>query len=242
MTAYPGELKEALRNAFDVVTKRQKDRNIRSGKRYDQRVKHQILHPGDIVLVKNTGIPSQRKMAPQWERTPYVVIKRMDDESPVYQVKPEGSDGPVRVLHRNLLLPFAFTADSAYETDNELVQEETTKKPRRGPVRRAKRGKAIDEPKKELEESESESESEVEMKWCQPETDADEGQVSEVSDDDDVMDAEEESEAIEEDDIHSDTSATEDEGMMQPARAGIDSEKGEDEPEPQEEEAVDTPR
>ena len=94
-----------------------------------------------------------------------------------------------------------------------------------------------------LEGSSSESESEVEIQWCQPEPEVDEGHVSEVSGDGDVMDAEEESEAIEDEDIHSDTSATEDEGMMQPTRAEADVEKEEEpsEQEHQKEEPVDRP-
>jgi len=110
-------------------------------------------------------------MSPQWEKTPYVVIKRMDEESPVYQVRPEGSDGPVRVLHQNLLLPFAFAEDSGYETETEPFKEETKLKPRRGPARKAKSGKVSSEPPEELDKETFDSESEVEMQWFQPEVD-----------------------------------------------------------------------
>ena len=40
-----------------------------------------------------------------WEKEIYVVIRRIDPLSLVYEVKRETGKGPSRVLHRNLLLP-----------------------------------------------------------------------------------------------------------------------------------------
>lgn len=46
-------------------------------------------------------------MADKWESDVHVVVKRAGD-LPVYTVKPEGRDGPLRTLHRDLLLPCGF--------------------------------------------------------------------------------------------------------------------------------------
>ena len=40
-----------------------------------------------------------------WERKVYVLVHRNDPLSPVYEDKRESGEGPLRVLHRNLLLP-----------------------------------------------------------------------------------------------------------------------------------------
>ena len=40
-----------------------------------------------------------------WEDKVYIVTKQLDEDSPVYDVKPEEKKGQSKVLHRNLLLP-----------------------------------------------------------------------------------------------------------------------------------------
>ncbi len=56
--------------------------------------------------MKNVGFKGKHKLADHWSKEPYIVVKQPNMGIPVYQVKPENSRGPVKTLHRNMLLPF----------------------------------------------------------------------------------------------------------------------------------------
>ena len=79
----------------------------RSKQAYDKSVCHTVLEPGDRVLVRNLrerGGPG--KLRSFWENRVYKVLKRMGEDSPVYQVSPESAlNATPRLLHRNLMLP-----------------------------------------------------------------------------------------------------------------------------------------
>ena len=76
-------------------------------KQADKGVRHTVLEPGDRVLVRNLrerGGPG--KLRSFWENKGYKVLKRVVEDSPVYQVTPESvANAAPRVLHRNLMLP-----------------------------------------------------------------------------------------------------------------------------------------
>ncbi|CAB3993508.1 Retrovirus-related Pol poly from transposon [Paramuricea clavata] len=64
------------------------------------------LRPGDRVLVRNLSKRDKPcKLQSHWEDKIHVVVTRRGEDSPVYTVKPESSDGPSRTRHRNMLLP-----------------------------------------------------------------------------------------------------------------------------------------
>ena len=96
-----------MREAYQIASKRAVSSQERSKQAYDKRVRHTILEPGGRVLVRNLrerGGPG--KLRSFWENRLYKVLKRMGEDSPVYQVSPESvPNATPRVLHRNLMLP-----------------------------------------------------------------------------------------------------------------------------------------
>lgn len=75
--------------------------------RYDRRVTASDLEAGDRVLVRNVRIRGKHKISDKWESIVHVVVRRAGT-LPVYTVKPENQDGPLRTLHRDLLLPCGY--------------------------------------------------------------------------------------------------------------------------------------
>lgn len=84
------------------------------------------LEVGDRVLVRNVKLRGKHKIADKWEGDVYVVLKKAPDV-PVYTVKPEGKNGPVRTLHRDLLHPCGFLPAAVI---SETVTELPVRRPR----------------------------------------------------------------------------------------------------------------
>eukprot|EP00112_Aurelia_sp_Birch-Aquarium-sp1_P014489 Seg3131.4 transcript_id=Seg3131.4/GoldUCD/mRNA.D3Y31 product="hypothetical protein" protein_id=Seg3131.4/GoldUCD/D3Y31 len=98
--------KTAMRNAYDIVIKNSKSAAERNKKQYDKKIRSSTLEAGDRVLVRNLserGGPG--KLRAYWEDKIHIIVRRLSPDSPVYEVKPEKSDGRSRTLHRTLLLP-----------------------------------------------------------------------------------------------------------------------------------------
>ncbi|XP_055020426.1 zinc finger protein jing homolog [Boleophthalmus pectinirostris] len=72
--------------------------------RFDTNIKASTLDVGDRVLVRNVKLRGKHKIADKWESQVYVVVKKSGN-LPVYTVKPEDAEKPLRTLHRDLLLP-----------------------------------------------------------------------------------------------------------------------------------------
>lgn len=72
------------------------------------------LNVGDRVLVRNVRLRGKHKLADKWDSEVYIVVNRAG-ELPVYAVKPEGKEGPLRTLHRDLLLPCGVLLPSVEE-------------------------------------------------------------------------------------------------------------------------------
>ena len=84
------------------------------------------LEVGDRVLVRQVRLRGKHKLADKWEPSIYVVVRCARDV-PVYTVKPEIKDGPLRTLHCDLLFPCGFLPISEPEKP---VQPKLVQKPR----------------------------------------------------------------------------------------------------------------
>ena len=85
-------------------------------KNYDKRVRSLALQVGDPVLVRNlTPRGGTGKLRAFWEDQAHIVAARKGEGSPVYDVRPESSEGPTRTLHRNLLLPCDYLTGKRWE-------------------------------------------------------------------------------------------------------------------------------
>ena len=111
-SAYVEEWKQATAEAHEKAQERTGKSALQSKKRYDQAKPTSLsLEKGDHVLVRNgweRGGPG--KLRSYWENRVYEVLERIAEDSPVYKVRVEGSDGEVCVLHRNMLYPCPYLA------------------------------------------------------------------------------------------------------------------------------------
>ncbi|KAL5011209.1 hypothetical protein ScPMuIL_011709, partial [Solemya velum] len=103
---YVKKLKKRLDFAYKVARSHAEKQTARYKKNYDRKVRESILEVGDRVLVRNVGLKGKQKLADKWAKDPHVVIAIPIDDIPVYEVQKELGNGPVRTVHRNMLLPF----------------------------------------------------------------------------------------------------------------------------------------
>ena len=122
---YVHDLKGRLEESYRVATENASKTAERNKQRFDKRVVESTLEAGDRVLVRNVRIRGKHKLADKWEPNIHVVVRRAGD-LPVYSVKPEGKDGPLRTLHRDLLLPCGFLPVA----EPEQPPKQTISKPR----------------------------------------------------------------------------------------------------------------
>ena len=69
-----------------------------------------------MILVRNVRLRGKHKLADKWEPAIHVVVSQ-SGTLPVYTVQPEFGKGPVRTLHRDLLLPCGFLPATPVETE-----------------------------------------------------------------------------------------------------------------------------
>ncbi|XP_043090123.1 uncharacterized protein LOC122340940 [Puntigrus tetrazona] len=113
-SSYVRNLKECLEESYRVASENASKVAGRNKKRFDERVVASFLEVGDRVLVRNVKLRGKHKLADKWDKEVYIVVKKAVD-LPVYTVQPEGRDGPLRTLHRDLLLPCGFLGKNTPE-------------------------------------------------------------------------------------------------------------------------------
>ena len=145
---YVRNLKSQLEASYRVAMENAKKTADRNKARFDKHVVDSTLKEGDRVLVKNVRLRGKHKLADRWESDIYVVVKQSGNV-PVYVVRPETKDGPLRTLHRDLLLPCGFLPITPVEG------ETTTKKRSRRPrTRQSPRDGSSDESERQDSNSE----------------------------------------------------------------------------------------
>ena len=104
-TQFAGKLKEHVEYCRDLTHKHMSSKAAKSSARYNTRAKGATLVEGDTVLVRKTAVKGREKLADKWLDSLHLVVEQPNKDVPVYKVKPIGGLGPIRTLHRNLLLP-----------------------------------------------------------------------------------------------------------------------------------------
>ena len=106
---YVKTLKNRLSVAYKAATESMKQTALKNKVRYDVSARASELTTGDRVLVKRLGLKEIGKLTDKWENAVHVIVSRSRD-LPVYTVRREDNEGPVRTLHRNFLLPIGYVS------------------------------------------------------------------------------------------------------------------------------------
>ncbi|KAL3967235.1 hypothetical protein ACER0C_029268 [Sarotherodon galilaeus] len=114
-TQYVEKLKSHLEESYKLAIENSEKVMKRNKDRFDKNVTASQLNVGDRVLVRNVRVRGKHKLADKWESSVYIVVKKAGN-LPVYTVRPEGQDKPLRTLHRDLLLPCGYLPPSEKET------------------------------------------------------------------------------------------------------------------------------
>ena len=79
---------------------------------------------GDRVLVRNVGFRGKHKLSDKWDKDPYNVLDKPNKNIPVFKIQTESGNGPVRTLHRNMLLPFSLIPATSEVSESLLSNRE----------------------------------------------------------------------------------------------------------------------
>ncbi len=116
---YVKSLKSSLEESFRIAAENSKKMAEKNKTRYDKHVTASELNKGDRVLVRSVRLRGKNKLADKWEETVYVVVDQCGD-LPVYKVCPESQTGPIRTLHRDLLLPCGTLSSDVSELESQI--------------------------------------------------------------------------------------------------------------------------
>ena len=103
---YVQDLERRLLWSHKLAQKQMEKMANKAKKYYDRTVKCSKLAPGDLVLVKKFGFRGKHKIQYRWENQVYEVLESCHSSLLVFRIRKEDGTGNIRVVHRNLLLPF----------------------------------------------------------------------------------------------------------------------------------------
>ena len=103
---YVQDLERRLQWSYKLARRHMEKQAEKAKKYYDRKVRCSKLEPGDLVLVKRFGFRGKHKIQDRWENHVYEVLESCHSSPLVFRIRREDGTGNVRVLHRNLLLPF----------------------------------------------------------------------------------------------------------------------------------------
>ena len=103
---YVDRLKDRLQYAYEKAEIEARKKLKKYKEHYDQEARTSLLMTGDRVLAQKKGVKGKQKLGKIWEHSPYIVKKQPMPDIPVYLVPQENSNKKLRLLHRNMLLPF----------------------------------------------------------------------------------------------------------------------------------------
>ena len=151
---YASKLQKRLKFAYQVASSEAQKSAGRHKLIYDSKVRESTVDIGDRVLIRNVGLKGKHKLADKWDKDPYIVVGKPDNLIPVFKVKKETGSGPVKTLHRNMLLPFSSIPTTSEVGDSLLSNKEDRHQKKEGRTR----GKPVVSSVSEISESESDSE------------------------------------------------------------------------------------
>ena len=126
LTKYVDNLRQRMKESFDLATSNADRARKKQKGYYDLKSRPADLEIDDRVLVKKLAFgEGKHKLSDRWEEEVYRVIKRPNEDIPVFVLEGEKS-GRKRTLHRNLLLPLG----------NRLKEESPKEESVQGPVSR----------------------------------------------------------------------------------------------------------
>eukprot|EP00064_Thunnus_orientalis_P025628 superscaffoldBa00013463_g26024 len=113
---YVERWRQRMAEAYDIASRNASKSADRGKRQYDKRVYGPPLQVGSRVLVRNVvERGGSGKIRSYGEDDIYVIKSQKGEDSPVFEVEPEGGRGRRRTLHRNMLLPCDFLPVTAHE-------------------------------------------------------------------------------------------------------------------------------
>ena len=103
-TTYVADLRMRMKYAHELVDARIKKAGEANKELYDRKVRGATLEPGDQVLVWKVGLQGKNRLADRWEEGVCMVTSQPNASIHIFTVRQLDGRGPVRTLHRNLLL------------------------------------------------------------------------------------------------------------------------------------------
>jgi hypothetical protein len=100
---YVREVESCLREAYVLVDKLNRKEVDRQKRYYDRKCRAAVLEEGDLVITRKDHREGRKKLVDRWSSKIHRVIRRMGEDSPVYEVE-DTETNRTRLLHRNKLL------------------------------------------------------------------------------------------------------------------------------------------